>query len=249
MAAMTERMAELPMNVAIVAAEKAWIEKAASRAFWPAATEAQLDELLQHLGPLMHYRQPIRHGGITVLNLQDKLLLKETVEFGPEHERLSTARYRELAETAIRQLADEHPVLQQIKTGQPVSEADMQNLANQLAAQSPYITPALLQQAYDNRHASFLRLLRHVLGLEVLPSFTRQVSDAFNQFIATHNNYSALQLRFIELIKEFILDKGAIEPADLVSMPFTQLHSHGIAGLFTQQQAREILQFTRKITA
>jgi hypothetical protein len=95
------------------------------------------------------------------------------------------------------------------------------------------------------RSADVLELER----LEPLLSFTEVVNQAFYTFTIRHSQVSMQQLRFLDLLKDYILEKGYVEQADLVEMPFTQLHGSGILGLFNQRQVKEIVHFTEKLTA
>ncbi len=237
---------ELPLTVNVVAKEKPLIDRVLKEAWWKGADDAGLRELVQRLGPLMKYRQRHRDP-ILKLDLEDAVVLKEYIEFGPEHERLSTAAYRERVETYIRTLVAENPVLQKIQRGEEVSETELRELASLLRGQDPYITEEQLRQVYDARTANFLQLLRHVLGLELVESWSAEITRAFDDFIGRHNDYSALQIRFIQTLRTFILQTGLVEKSHLIERPFTQIHPQGIRGVFRPAEIEEILQFVGRL--
>ena len=113
----------------------------------------------------------------------------------------------------------------------------------------PYVTEDLLQRIYDNRAAGFLDFMRHVLGLEVVESWSTTVSREFDDFIAEHNTYSSLQIRFLQTLRTFILQTRRLEKRHLVESPFTQIHPKGIRGVFSEAEITEILQFGESLVA
>ncbi len=64
-------------------------------------------------------------------------------------------------------------MLQKIKKGEAVSEAEANELAELLHDEHPHITEDLLRQVYKNRKARFMQFIRHILGMEALKSFSR----------------------------------------------------------------------------
>jgi len=50
-------------------------------------------------------------------------------------------------------------------------------------------------------------------------------------------------------LKTFILQTGDVKKKDLINAPFTQLHPHGIRGVFKPTEIDEILDMTYKLVA
>ena len=67
-----------------------------------------------------------------------------------------------------------------------------------------------------------------MLGIEPLERWSTFVTREFEDFIAEHTTYTALQIRFLQTMRTFILQRGGVERRDLVDSPFTQLHPQGI---------------------
>lgn len=246
-----EQISELPLSINVVAKEREIIEQAQTNHFWAKATDSTFDELGQKLGTLMRYRDAEggEVTGPTHLDLQDLVHTKEFVEFGPEHSAVSVSKYREMVEKLIMELTEKNPTLQKIKAGQKVSEAEAEELANLLHDEHPHITEELLKRVYQNRRAKFIQFIRHILGLEVLETFPDTVTKAFEQFIHSHTNLSSRQLDFLNLLKEFILEKERVEKRDLIESPFTRIHPDGIRGLFNPTEINEILEIAKKLAA
>jgi type I restriction enzyme R subunit len=247
-AGLVELIFGLPLSVNVVAGEEELIRKAQTSRYWKAATDSDLDELAIKLSPLMKYREPVSlDPGPARFNFKDMLHTKEMVEFGPELESVSIARYREMVEALVRELLARNPVLRKIMDGKPVSEKEASELADELHRERPHVTEELLQRAYNNRKAHFLQFMRHILGLEKLDSFPEMVETAFDDFIRTHSYLNSRQHEFLNLLREYILERERIEKRDLIGAPFTLLHPNGIRGLFSPAEIEEIVQFTDRL--
>lgn len=243
-----EKVSELPLTVNIVAKEHVWIEKVQLNHFWIIASDDDLDEMIMRLAPLMKYRQTEKIPE-KKLNIQDLLIVKEIVEFGPQHERMTVNKYRRKVEEFIRELVKSNPVLQKISQGDNVTDEEIDELANILKEHYPHITEYILREVYDNRSAKFIQFIKHILGIEEIATFTETVSIAFDDFLRKHNNYGEKQIQFILTLKTFVLQRGAVKKKDLISAPFTQLHPEGIRGVFKPQEIDEIVELTQKIAS
>ncbi len=107
----------------------------------------------------------------------------------------------------------------------------------------------MLKKVYDHKTARFVRFMKHILGLETLAPWGETVTSAFEDFIAEHNTFSAMQIRFLQTLKTFVLQTGRASKTDLIEAPFTQIHPDGIRGVFQPREIREILAFTEKLVA
>jgi type I restriction enzyme, R subunit len=171
------------------------------------------------------------------------------VEFGPRHESVSIARYREMVEALVLELTRTNPILQRIKTGAEITPDEADQLAELLHKVHPHVTENLLRMVYQNRKARFIEFIRHILGIEILASFPDTVSQAFDQFIAEHTNLNSRQLEFLRLLKEFIIEREKVEKRDLIQSPFTIIHPQGIRGVFRPSEIDEILKLTEQLAA
>ncbi|MBU0465017.1 MAG: hypothetical protein KKE12_15680, partial [Proteobacteria bacterium] len=247
---LVEQISELPLSVNIVARQAHLIKQAQTKQFWVNATDQDLDTLSEGLAPLMKFRQslgqPIDKARFDFLDIVNT---KEMVEFGPEHEAVSIAAYREMVEQMIFNMIDKNPILQKIKNNQVVSEHEVRELARTLHEEHPHITEELLQKAYQNRRATFIQFIRHILGLEILESFPETVAKTFDRFIQTHTDLDTRQLDFLNLLREFVLERETVQKKDLIQSPFTIIHPQGIRGLFSLKQIEEIIQLTQNFAA
>jgi type I restriction enzyme R subunit len=154
-----------------------------------------------------------------------------------------------MVEAAVRELSTTNLVLQKIKSGEAVTDDEVQKLVELLSERDPYVTENILKRVYDNKKAAFLQFIKHILGVENLGSFGEQVSRAFTEFIQDNTTLSNEQIRFLEVLKNFIIDRGQVTKKDLVNAPFTQLHPKGILGIFPPNQIERVISLTERIVA
>lgn len=247
---LVEQLEELPLSVNTVAAEEELIERAKTNHYWSTATDDTFDDLTQRLSPLMRFRDTTRFKpSVAKLDLSDSIYEKETVEFGPEHEALSISRYRELVEQRIASLVASNPALQKLSEGQDVSEFEAEELAAVLYEERPHITLDLLRRAYQHHRAPFLRLIKHILGIEPLERFPDSVSKSIDQFISHHSNLTSRQLQFLNILRDYLIERGTLEKRDLTQAPFTSIHPSGIRGVFSPREIDEILELANTLVA
>jgi type I restriction enzyme R subunit len=248
--ALIERISDLPLSLNIVAKQQELIKDSQRNHFWNNIKENDFNNLIDKLSPLARYIDSRdTTSGPSKFNFEDELVAKEMVEFGPQNEAVSITRYKEMVEEKIRELTESNPILQKIIGGNAITEEEVETLAQELHEENPHITIGLLQRVYQNRKAKFLQFIKHILGLEVLETFTDSVSNAFNPFIVEHNYLTSRQLQFLDILKKYILEKGKLEKRNLIESPFTMIHPEGIRGVFSPKEINEILNLTDKILA
>lgn len=247
---LVEQISELPLSVNIVANEEELITTAQTNHFWSTATDSDFYKLIDQLSPLMKFRESENSPpGVAKLNLKDILHTKEMVEFGPEHEAVSISKYREMVEGKVLELLALNPILQKIKAGEQINENEAEQLAEDLHNEHPNITIELLRRTYNNRNAHFIQFIKHILGLEILESFSETVSNAIEQFMQMHTDLTTRQLDFLNLLSEFLIDRGDIRKRDLIEAPFTLIHPDGIRGVFSPREIEEIIKLTNDLVA
>ena len=241
-----EMVSELPLSVNVVAKQKDLINSVLSGGYLQKAGEPELKIVIEKLGPLMKYRDPVKQGQVS-LDFQDFTHEKGYIKFGPGHERITVQKYRERVEALIKNLEQKNVVLRKIKMGESITEEELNQLAATLQENDPYPTEENLQKAYEARKVKFLDLIKYIMGVSGLVTFPEKVTTAFDGFIAEHNNLTTKQIQFIQTLQSFIIENGELSKKDLVSEPFTKFHNNGFLGLFDHQLQQEILQLTDRI--
>lgn len=244
-----EEIGELPLSVNIVAKEEPLIKQSQLNHFWSTVTDEKLDELINKLSPLMKFREAVIPLAPAKFNFKDLVSEKEFVEFGPQHEALSVAKYRELVEQKVNELVSSSPILQKVKQGLDITADEAEQLAEELHNEHPHITIGLLRKVYNHRKAELVQFIKHILGIQTLETFAETVTKAFDDFINKHSYLTSRQLQFLDLLKNFVLEKGEISKRNLIESPFTMIHPEGIRGIFNTKEIDEIIELTNKVLA
>lgn len=243
------QISELPLSINIVATQKELITKAKEVKYWNHVSDSELDILVKNLASLMKYREELSLKQQVKYDFGDIIKEKEYIEFGADRESVSITKYKEMVEAKIAELLDRNSILQKLKSGQTIAHDEIESLAQTLHDEDPYITIDLLRRVYMNKKAPFLKFIKHILGVEELKNFPDTVSESFDKFIQTHPTLTTTQLKFLELLKNYIIDNGDIAKKDLIQAPFTVIHPSGIRGVFTPIEIEEILQITQELVA
>lgn len=243
------QISELPLSINIVATQKELITIAKEVKYWNHISDSELDSVVSNIAPLMKYREELNPNQQVKFDFEDIIKEKEYVEFGADRESVSISKYKEMVENKIAELLDKNQILQKLKDGQNISQEEIGTLAKTLHEEDPFITIDLLRRVYMNKKAPFLKFIKHILGVEELKNFPDTVSESFDKFIQSHSTLTTTQLKFLELLKNYIIDNGQITKKDLIQAPFTVIHPSGIRGIFNPTEIEEIIQITQELAA
>lgn len=191
-----EETSQLPLSINIVANEQELIRQAQSNHFWATINEVKFEEMIHKLSPLMKFRDNVIPLAPAKFNFKDIVVKKEFVKFGPQHEALSIAKYRELVEKKINELVLSSPILQKLKKGQEITTSEVEQLAEELHNEHPQITIDLLRKVYNHQKAALVPFIKHILGIEKLENFAETVTKGFDDFVSKHSYLSGRQLQF-----------------------------------------------------
>ncbi|EHR40707.1 DEAD/DEAH box helicase family protein [Alishewanella jeotgali] len=150
--------------------------------------------------------------------------------------------YRQEVEKTLAPLFDTDAVLQKIRAGEQVSEADLARLNALVHTQNPNVDLNTLKEFFPESTVSLDKILRTIVGMD-----KEAIERAFTDFVQqTHTHMNAKQQRFIGMLKNHLIRYGAIAIEQLYDAPFTSIHDMGLDGVFSQQQADVIQQFIRQ---
>lgn len=242
-----EMVSDLPLTVNVVAKQKDLIEEILNSGYLAKADDAALDVLIEKIAPLMKFRDEGIKPKQDTFDLKDITSEKMYIKFGPANERVTIQKYRDKVEALVKKLEEENETLQKIKSGDSISQEEVEELAETLAEYEPHPTEENLQKAYDARQVRFLDLIKYIMGIGGLVTFPEKVSEAFAEFIADHNTLTAKQIQFLHTLQMFIIENGSLTKKDLVREPFTKIHENGFLGVFDKYMQTEILNFTNQI--
>jgi len=233
----------LPVNLTQVAAKIEWVNRVKGAAFWTDVSVESLDEVRRELRGVMHCCNKPTIVKPRALELDVTDIDEERAEHIVKLEGLDLAAYRQRVESVFRDLFASSPALQKIKAGESVQEQELRDLIELVLLREPDLKVDDLLVHFPN-HANRLDLaIRQVIGLD-----GEAVNAHFTRFVQKYPGLSSHQIRFLELVKRHIAQYGVLQLEKLYETPFTQIHSDGVDGVFTdEQQIGDLLDLINEI--
>jgi type I restriction enzyme R subunit len=204
------------------------IQRVRDKAFWDGVQVNHLEGLRrEQLRGIMKYQQntPAGRVGPRTLDVSDADFTAES--YIPTLEGLDLVEYRRRVESVLQSHFAEDPVLQRIRNGSPVAEAELERLAGLVLQVDDKANVRHLAGHDPKTRRSLLTVFRGLVGLDAAA-----VELAFVDFVHKHPRLSAQQLRFLQLLQNHIAQNGGIELERLYEPPFTTLHAESVDGVF-----------------
>lgn len=205
------------------------IQKVRSKEFWSAVQVHDLEGLRRDLRGIMKYQQLPPTGRLAplVFDVSDTDFAMET--YIPRLEGLDLVEYRRRVEDVLKQHFAEHVVLKRIREGQPVQEAELEELVRLVQQVDDKANIKHLAGRDPETRRSLLTVFRGLVGLNA-----EAVEQAFASFSHKHPKLSPQQLLFLRMLKNHIAQNGGIEIERLYEPPFTTIHAESVDGVFTE---------------
>ncbi len=239
------QVTQLPINLAQVREKLGVITRVKAAEFWLKVNVPALEDVRKELRGVMRFRAR------TLYPTDAPLLLDIREEHGEYHvhpvklEGLDLVAYRHRVEAVLEAVFDHSSALQKIKAGEPVSENEMRELISAVLFEDPDLNVEELLVHYPNKAHRLDLAIRQIIGMDAA-----KVDAVFTTFIQKYPRLNAHQIRFLELLKGYIAQYGAIEPEKLWDSPFTTIDSNGVDGVFTEEpQAEDLLAIVDQFAA
>lgn len=208
------------------------IAQAQAEDWWTDATPQMIDYLRFKLRDLVQFidRQQQQ---IVYTNFSDELLEVTDVDIPVQQPGFSPYQYRKKVEAYIRDNQD-HIAIAKLKRNIPLTEADLEALENMLFNATEIESRHRFFEVFG-QSLSLKLFIRKLVGIE-----RNAAKQAFSQYLEG-TNFSANQIRFIENIIDYLSQNGVIDPGLLYEPPFTDNHPDGLDGVFTDNDADQII--------
>ncbi|WP_421947656.1 DEAD/DEAH box helicase family protein [Phaeodactylibacter xiamenensis] len=201
------------------------IQRAQDAAFLQEATLPELESIRKALRGLLHII-PRRERKVYETNFKDQIDGTEAAEVLRGIE--SMDNYRQRVERYVRENR-EHIAIQKLRTNQPITAAELQELERLLFEDDPVAREALEKELGDQPLGAFIRSL---VGLD-----TRAAKEAFADLLH-QSQLRADQMTFLNRLIDYLAVNGTIQKRMLMQPPFTDLHDMGIFGIFDDDAER-----------
>jgi len=237
------RINNLKKNLNQVKAKSEILQLALTDGYWQNIKIKELENLRTEIRSIMKFQEGTGSDPIPIpqIDVTDSGLQYE--EYHVQNKGIEMAAYKERVEDVLSRLFDKSETLRKIKSGIPVNEYDIQELISLVLTQHPDVNLELLKEFYPDTAGHLDLAIRRVIGLD--PKF---LDNQFTKFIHQNQELNPTQLKFIQRLQNHISKYGAIKLETLFEPPFTNVHSEGIYGVFTDSnQLNQIISLVKEI--
>jgi type I restriction enzyme, R subunit len=227
----------LARNQNPVKAKQDAIDRAESKQFWENVSVPALEQIRSELRGIMRYQQ--RPAAVRVAPIDFDITDRdfESTDYIPALGGLELVEYKRRVEQVLRERFAGNAVLQRVKAGTAVNEAELEELAKLVLEVDDRANVKVLVGRHPETRRSLLAVFRSIVGLDAAA-----VERAFTSFVHKHPQLTSQQLRFLQLLQNHIAQNGSIEIERLYEDPFTTVHAESVDGVFTDgEQVNEIL--------
>ena len=148
------------------------------------------------------------------------------------------AQFRKKAQRFLADnLADE--IVAKVRSGEPLTAADMDELQRVLVAAGIGDTDTFAQAS--RRAGSFGLFVRSLVGFD-----RAAAKRAFNRFL-DDKHYSSNQIRFVDMVINYLTEHGTIDPGRVYDSPFTAVAPEGPETIFTEAELDDFFKIIRQL--
>ncbi len=219
---------KLAVNIQAVRQKDVVINEVRSADFWQNARIDRLEAARKELRGIMKYRQ---QGSGDLYEMPST----QTADAGiRESERVmrivgasESLIYRRRLKAILDNMIAANPTLQKIRQGAAIAESELKSLTSTILTTHPGVSLEVLNDFYGRTADQLQMTVRELIGLDA-----HAVEAHFQAFLHAHPSLTAQQVRFMNLLKNYIAEHGTIVIETLYEAPFTSVSHQGIDGVF-----------------
>lgn len=228
---------KLAVNIQAVRQKDAVIAEVRSAAFWQQASIASLEHARKELRGIMKYRRVDVGPGydIPTTRTGDGGVIEEertTYMVGASEALI----YRRRLKRILDDMLAANPTLQKIHQGQSIAEHELKTLTSTILTSHPGVSLEVLNEFYGRTATELHLTVREIIGLDA-----HAIEEHFKGFLHAHPGLTAQQVRFMNLLKNYIATHGSIVIETLYEPPFDSISHEGIDGVFTPDDVGELV--------
>jgi type I restriction enzyme R subunit len=212
-----------------IKAQMPLIQAIASDEWWEDVTVPMLEIARKKLRALVKLIEKGKKG-VVYTDFEDELGEGMKIDLPQIGAGMDLVKFKEKARQFLR-AHESHVALQRLRRNQPLTPSDITELEHMLIEAGG--SPEIITLAKEQSHGLGI-FIRSLVGLD-----REAATQAFSAFIsgttATPN-----QIEFINLVVDYLTENGVMELDRLYESPFTDVHSQGPVGVFSEEQADQL---------
>ena len=163
------------------------------------------------------------------------------VEVGPEGERIDKKEYVVEWENAIRDEVEDDEVLQKVRSDQPLTEDEEEELANRLNKPRHFFNQENLRRAYGDQNKTIIDFIRTALGLVKTKTREERIIENFQAWLVA-KKFTPEQAQYLSILKNRGIAQGQVDIDDLFKPPLSLLNAGGVGvQLFGDEGLKEVV--------
>ena len=180
--------------------------------------------------------------GLIELGLEDEWLEAVAyVEVGPDGERIDKRDYIAHWQDAVRKQTDADTILNKVRSDQPLSVEEEDDLATRLNQPTHYFNEENLRRAYRNPGGTLIDFVRAALGMVQVKSREERLEENFRAWLV-NKSLIPKQAQYLTLLKNRGIARGTLEIGDLFQPPLSILDAAGVGvELFGEEGLRNVV--------
>jgi type I restriction enzyme R subunit len=231
-ASLLEEKAAIPM----VAAQLALLQEIQTDAFWEGVQVPALENVRRKVRSLVKLIERSKRK-IVYTSFNDELGEEMVVPLLDVPVGVDVEKLRAKAQEFLKK-HEQDTAIQRLKWNEPLTSADLLALEQIFAAEGT--SAAGIEEAKRVSHGLGL-FVRSLVGLD-----RAAAKRSFASFLEG-KTLTANQIEFVDLVIDHLSRRGWIDPVQLYESTFIDLHPHGVDGVFSDPEVREMLSILTSI--
>ncbi|WP_027854570.1 type I restriction endonuclease subunit R [Marinobacterium litorale] len=227
----------LAVNIQAVRRKDDILAEVRSADFWQQPGIDKLEKARKELRGIMKYRQS---GGGGAYAMPSTRTGDGGVKEGEREVKIAGAneamQYRRRLKGILDAMVEANPTLQKIRKGESIAEQELKTLTSTILTSHPGVSLDTLNEFYGRTADQLQLTVREIIGLD-----RQAVETHFTRFLHAHPNLTAQQVRFMNLLKNYIAQYGSIMVEKLYEPPFDSISHEGIDGVFAPEDVDELV--------
>jgi len=226
-------------NIPMVAAQLEMIQELQSDQWWQNITAPMIDSARRRLRELVKLIEWIKRKPVFT-DFEDEIGEGQEIALPMFNTGTDFERFKQKARLFLRD-HEAHPAIKKLRLNEPLTTDDIVEL-ERLMLDAGVASRELLDEAKKESEGLGL-FVRSMIGMD-----RSAAKRAFDGFISG-KSLAANQIEFIDLVINYLTEHGTMDPVLLYESPFTDSHSLGVEGIFTDDdEVAELIKTLESIT-
>lgn len=223
-------------NVPMVAAEMSLILDVQTDEFWQDVDAWTLEQMRRRLRGLIKLIEGAERV-IVYTDFEDQIGEGTKIDLHETGVGTDKARFQMKVRHFLKQYSN-HIVIQKLRRNEQLTSQDLAELERIMVEEAGASVTDLTEVQVAGGLGLFVRSL---IGLE------RGVAKAAFAGFIEDQNFSANQIEFINLIVDYLTERGAMDPRRLYESPFTDFDDQGVSGVFAHADVLKIVKVLNEV--